>query len=331
MKQLKLFALFAALLFASLGYSQHSIGNLKLDTRFDFDYQPDKTGDSSGFNGKYLNIVLDGKINDRFSYRFRHRMQLNGYESYRGFFRQTDMAYLSYWASDEISLSAGKQVVAIGGFEYDYAPIDVFFWSDFWNNITCYQIGASINYIKPNHNFGFQITSSPFARSNLSSLYAYNLIWYGDMDWFKTIYSINMIEYAKDRFTNYIALGNQFHFGDFILDFDYMNRTSDKADNYFVDFSIIANLKFKLGNFMPFIKGGYDQNKAEERAMLTPFDLVVRPGVEYAFGGIGTEYFPIKDKDDIRLHAFWAMNNNPTHKHTFNIGVRWQMKIIENK
>lgn len=56
----------------------------------------------------------------------RHR--LNKKNNDASFFDATDWLYLAY-RKDNWELSAGKQVVAIGGYEYDAAPIDLYFCS----------------------------------------------------------------------------------------------------------------------------------------------------------------------------------------------------------
>lgn len=332
MRRLTLVLLLIILSFPTSIFSQNKDLEFKFDTRFDFDYirdNIDSTKDNSGINGKYLKLILNGKINDKFSYKFRHRLYLNATDTYRGYFNQTDWAYINYNATERWSFSAGKQVVAIGTYEYDYAPIDIYFWSDFWENIICYQLGISANYTTKKHSLGFQITNSPFAKANLSSTYAYNLIWYGDMDWFKTIYSANMIEYDKGKFVNYIALGNQFNYKNLGFELDYINRTSDKANNHFNNFTLIGNLKYNFKNASFFVKSGYDQNKSQSPDILNPYDIIVKPGTDYRYYGFGAEYYPIKGSKDIRLHAFWSLNNKETNNQNFNIGVRWQMKVLD--
>ena len=315
---------------------------LKFDTRFDFETWVPTNKDSntvSSINGKYFNIIVDGEINEKFSYNYRQRFSMNAVDNFQlagkenmSNFHSIDWAYLNYKMNDAFTLSAGKQVVMIGGWEYDYAPIDQFFWSDFWNNVYCYELGAMINYTSPNqnHNLGFQISNSPFSTKNLSSLYSYNMIWYGNMDWFKTIYSVNMVEYQKGHFINYIVLGNKFNVGNFSLELDLMNRVSSEQSNFFDDYSIIGNGIYNINKKLRvFAKAGYDQNKAQNPQEIFVYDRYVVPGTEYLFYGIGMEYFPIKDKKDVRIHAFWASNNADVKYNTFNIGVRWQMKVLE--
>lgn len=315
---------------------------LKFDTRFDFETWVPTNKDSntvSSINGKYFNIIVDGEINEKFSYNYRQRFSMNAVDNFQlagkenmSNFHSIDWAYLNYKINESFTLSAGKQVVMIGGWEYDYAPIDQFFWSDFWNNVYCYELGAMINYTSPNknHNLGFQISNSPFSTKNLSSLYSYNMIWYGNMDWFKTIYSVNMVEYLKGHFINYIVLGNKFNVGKFSLELDLMNRASSEQSNFFDDYSIIGNGIYNINKKLRvFAKAGYDQNKAQNPQEIFVYDRYVVPGTEYLFYGIGMEYFPIKDKKDVRIHAFWASNNADVKYNTFNIGVRWQMKVLE--
>ena len=218
MKKALLSICFAAI--SALCFAQNNEFSLKFNTRADFDYQYlDNNGDndSYGFAGKFLNIMLDGKINDKFEYHWRQRLNRTNFTS--NFFEATDWAYLSYNINNNLTLSAGKQVVAIGGFEYDYAPIDVYFYSDFCNVMpSCYEFGTSLTWSNDakNQALTFQISNSIFKQQPFDELLAYNLLWNGNItDFWKTLYSVNLIEYNQGNYVNYIALGNQFYLGDF--------------------------------------------------------------------------------------------------------------------
>lgn len=315
--------------------------SLKFDLRFDGNYThfDNSTTEASmedigGFIGKYFNIMLDGNITDKFSYSIRHRFNTKlDTNDIREFFSNTDWAYLTYKISPVLSVSAGKQVVLIGGYEYDRAPIDVYFWSDFWNNVTPYQIGVTFGFDTKDgkHGLKAQVTNSPFSVKALEGLMAYNLIWYGNFGVYRPIWSINMLEYEKGHFINYIALGNRFEFNRFSWEIDYMNRASAQQDNFFADFSIISRMDFKIGERLNiFAKGGYDQNKAQETGVPFVYDRYVVPGVEYWFCGAGVEFFPVaRLGKNLRIHAFWHMNSNNPTPHSFNIGLRWQIKAFE--
>lgn len=307
---------------------------LKFNTRFDFEAKVPENKNLetvSSFDGKFLNIMLDGNINEKFSYSYRQRMIVDGRDGYRSFFNATDWIYLTYNIDRNFYISGGKQVVAIGGYEYDYAPIDVYFWSEFWNNVTCYQFGTTIGYKSDNqkHNIGFQISNSPFAVKSFDNIYSYNLIWYGDLGFFKPIYSINMVEHEKGHFINYISLGNKLIFNRFSTEIDYMNRASFEQKGFFTDFTLISKFKYDFNDkFSAFIKAGYDQNKAQDTSATFVYDKYVSPGVEYLFYGAGLEYLPLKNKN-VKIHAFWATNNNEQKYNSFNVGLHWQMNVLE--
>lgn len=329
--------LFAFLFIPNLALSQdkYSTARLKFDTRFDFTGKiPTHNSSSplSSFDGKYLNILLEGEINDKFSYNYRQRLILDSKPNYQSFFNATDWLYLSYKISKNFTISGGKQVVAIGGYEYDYAPIDVYLWSTFWSKVTCFQIGGTVSYktADDKHSVGFQVTNSPFSTQSLQGIYSYNLIWYGDLNAFSTIYSLNRIEVEKGYYINYIALGNKFSVNNFSVEVDLMDRFFDHQSNLLEDYTVIGNFKYAVKDKLNlFIKAGYDQNKAQQPTATFIYDRYVLPGTEHLFYGAGIEFYPIKDSDNVRIHALWTSNNDILQYHTFNIGVRWQMDVYK--
>ncbi len=307
---------------------------LKFDTRFDFTASV-PTHDSletlSSCDGKFLNILLDGDISAKFSYSYRQRMILDGTPGYQNFFNATDWMYLTYKIDSNFSISGGKQIVAIGGYEYDAAPIDLYFWSNFWNNVVCYQIGGSVVYKTSdgNHSIGFQVTNSPFTTESLQGIYCYNLIWYGNFSQFSTIYSANRVEYQKNHFINYIALGNKFSTSRFAVELDLMDRFADSQGKLFADYSIMGGIRYDAGSKLCiFARAGYDENTAQKPTSAFIYDRFVLPGTEYFFCGLGVEYFPVVNSKDVRIHATWSTSNSPVQYHTFNVGVRWRMNVL---
>ena len=149
--------------------------SLKMDVRFDGEV----AGSESGFVGRYLKLLANGNLNDKFSYSFRHRLYV-GHSDPKAFFNATDWANVTYKANDRFSVTAGKQMICIGTIEYDYAPIDVYFASDFWNHVSPFQVGVNVGFkVGENNQLYAQITNSPFSVEPMESLYAYNVIWYG--------------------------------------------------------------------------------------------------------------------------------------------------------
>lgn len=295
--------------------------------------------DESGFAGKFLNFILDGNISDKFSYHFRYRF--NKLNSAQDFFEATDWAYLDYDINKNWRVSAGKQVVAIGGYEYDRAPIDVYFYSGFCNGLpACYEFGISGQYTTNDgrNTILLQISNSPFTSKSIrfEGLYAYNLMWYGRYGVFNSMYSVNLIEYSPGHYINYIALGNQFNAGPVCIELDYMNRYGG-GKHFFNDFTIVGKVTYNIaGRVNIFAKGGYDYNDAQTPGIYPTndyriYDLAVLPGTRYGFYGAGVEFFPMKNSQNVRLHAYWCSSTADTKAHNVGIGFRWRLNAFERE
>lgn len=310
--------------------------NLQGEVRFDYQREyldGDAVKPNSGFKGKYINLILNGAINEHFSYSYRQR--LNKAHADQSFFDATDWVYLTYKANDNWSLSGGKQVVGIGGYEYDRAPIDLYFCSEYWNNIPCYQFGVSATYTTNSGNDSFmaQVCESPFNFQN-NDLYAYNLMWYGSHGWYNSIWSVNAQEYASGKFIYYLALGNEFKLGNAKLQLDYMNRATDSHPFFFKDCSVMGELSYLINNKVNFYgKVTYDVNKTNSVG-----DYCVLPGTEITRVGAGVEYYPLPKGDrNIRLHAYYcqAFGKNGNEAGTMlpdqaivNVGLKWKVDIL---
>lgn len=304
--------------------------SVKFDVRADWESHFEQGVDSaynSAFTGKFLNIIIDGNINKHFSYHFRHR--INKQNLTQDFFEATDFAYLKYKVNNSWEFVAGKSVVGIGGFEYDKAPIDVYFYSIGGSNVpTCYEFGISGKYTtrKGNNSIFLQIANSPFTSKSyrFEGLYAYNLMWYGNFGVFNSIYSVNMIEYEPNKFYNYIALGNQFNFGPVHWYIDYINRCSMQSP-FFGDFSLISRLTYSIKDRVDiFAKAGWDFNNSDAN------DKVVEYGTNRVFYGAGVEFYPMKNSKDVRIHAFWTSSSDNNYKnHTVGVGFRWLLHAYE--
>ncbi len=132
----------------------------RLDAQLvDTDGHTDDT--KTGFVGKYIAVNANGTIIDGLTYTWRQRFSRTPHDD--NFWDQTDILGLDY-KMDKFDFGAGKQVVMIGGYEYNRAPIDLMCPNLFVTNVACYQFGVSAGYqINPDHHIGFQISQSLFA------------------------------------------------------------------------------------------------------------------------------------------------------------------------
>ena len=314
---------------------------LQFEARADYmqEYQESgKINGNSGFKGKYLNIRMDGNITDGLSYSYRQR--LNKPNSDATFFDATDWITATY-TTGNWSISAGKQVVGIGGFEYDGAPIDLYFCSEFWNNIPCYQFGASLTYTSAEKadKYMIQFCESPFRRNSHNTenreMFAYNAMWCGSHGVFTSLYSVNMIEYLPGRFINYIALGNQFKLDQVTLTVDFMNRALSFRDLLGKDFSIMSEVAWQPAEWINiFARMSYDLNKSKEEG-----DWCVAPGTDILRVGGGIECYPIKNYRNFRLHLngchtigssapAGVLKNNQT---IVDAGITWKVDLLNIK
>ncbi len=332
---------FLALAATGMKAQENEILSLGLEARLDYmqEYQQgDKINDASGFKGRYLNLRMDGNLGAGFSYSYRQR--LNKLHADAAFFDATDWIHVTY-ANRNWSVSAGKQVVGIGGFEYDGAPIDLYFCSEYWNNIPCYQIGFSGAYTTDDTNdrFMLQFCESPFRRNAANILnremFAYNLMWYGSHEFYSSIWSVNMIEYLPGRFINYIALGNKFTFGNFTIDLDIMNRAVSAENFMGKDMSFMFNFRWSpLERLNVFVKCTHDFNNSDEAG-----DWCVTPGTNITRIGGGLEFFPLKHSKDLRLHLNYCRTDGENiaagalqpKQSIIDAGVTWKMNMLKIK
>lgn len=352
-KHLTLAILFAGALFSANRATAQVVlspvfNQLRLEARADFDYehvdQMGVTSDPYGFHGKYFNLVIGGNLSDKFSYFFRQRIIANPGSS--SLFDNTDFLYLNYTPSKNWMFRLGKDALAVGGFEYDAAPIDVLFSTNYWNNFYCFQLAVSAAFKSDDGNQMLlaQVANSPYVyyggepwnSGNLS----YNLFWSGTFGHFKTLYSANLFDRNDNGHMGYIAMGNKLLYDRWDIYLDIIHHSLSKED-WGKNFAVVSCMNFLLSDdFNIFIKGAYEQNHSEEDFLNlsgTSLDCLVQSGHSYTTYGIGFEYKPSFCKD-VRLHGFIAnrndreedINGNEIGKTTSlnaNIGITWHMNI----
>ena len=320
---------FCALFFSLASFSQTSVDKLYLDTRTTFHQETEDGVYNSQIRGEYLNLHILGHIGDNIDYRLRQHLIKKVYDE-KNMFNATDMLYINWRANEHWSFLVGKYAVLIGGYEYDAAPIDVYYYSKFCNNIyQGFTFGASSTYhFSDTQSVVAQICNSPLSMGVATS-YAYNLAWMGQMTpWWKTIWSVNYVEDAVRKPINYISLGNHFEFGSSILDIDIMNRAwFGQPQFFFSDMTLISKFIWSVGLWNICAKAGYEWNDinntdADGRA----YDAVIAPGTEYLYAGCGLEWFPL-GRDHIRLHAVYYADSD-RNRNNFELGITWRMNII---
>ena len=270
---------------------RHRFTHLKLEMRAGFDVQHSFSDGGSaslsdttdyGFNGHYFNLLLGGEFGKGFSYFFRQRIIANAGAS--TFFDNTDFLYLQYQINDHWAIRAGKEAIANGGFEYDAAPINVYYAGDYWNNYYCFQLAGSVKFTDKSqrHHLTLQVANSPYVhymgKGNewKQGLLAYSLLWSGDFGFFKTLYSVNFFERKRGQFVGCVTLGNRFEVGRWSWYIDYMNRVSH-TDAIFSSFSVISRMDVAIKHVNLFVKGGTSRTWPTLRGFRRPRTALWQP------------------------------------------------------
>lgn len=319
----RLFVCLVAMVCGAFGVQAQSLSRLDVEMRGDWQYEAlewESQPAASGFEGKFLNFRMDGSLMENLTYSIRYRV----HKVQNDPFGATDWATLTY-STPRWEFSAGKQVVAIGGYEYDRAPIDIYFASEYWHQIACYQFGASATYKFGNERGSkllAQVCQSPYDFQN-QNLYAYNLMYMSE----GSLSSVNLLEYVPNKYLGYIALGTKERFGAVTIEWDVMDRfdfeNKGMSFSSMLDISWAVNEKWNL-----FTHASLDGNDCI-------IDPTVSAGTDIWRVGGGFEYFPT-GKRNVRIHAATAYTFGkalPTGalqkgQFMFQAGLTWRVNLL---
>ena len=314
--------------------AQSEITRAEIQARIDYTQEyinGNNVGANSGFNGKQLMFRMDGTLAEGFTYSFRQRVNRPTQNS--SLFDATDWLNVTY-TKGPWSFSGGKQIVAIGGYEYDHSPIDLFFCSEYWYHIACFQfaVSGSYEFNDSKDKLTFQISESPFRRDIYNpmndNLLAYNLMLTETQDWYQCISSANLFEYAPGKYICYVALGYRFEFNDLALEIDF----TDKYCNSNNAFSVVGNLVWSANDSVNlFAKCTYDYNQSVVE------DICVPLGTDLYRAGAGVEYFPIRNNKNLRLHLNYCYTDGKStsanalrpQQSIFDAGLTWKIDLIK--
>lgn len=273
----------------------------------------------SGFKGARLSFALGGDINDRFSYYVFHNLHKPITSS--DLMAATDQAYLRYRMKDNLWFRAGKFPINYGSWEYDAAPIDIYYYTRMFLEAHFFQPGLEAVYILPTGKDAIELQAcrSLDAKDNEFDLFTFSASWRGNFGFFKPLYSFNVSQLSAHAGLRYdIALGNQFIYGPYKVELDLMNRYYSNRGTRFME-SFAACLKAVYG-FRPwmdfFVKANYDNEP-----------LLYNESRVFA----GCEYFPVKGSRNVRIHAMAGARMGDEPGFAGTIGVKWNVVLFNAK
>ena len=326
----KLLTFFIFLLAAPLLRAQQThVDEVSIDTRATFHQQTTDGVYDSHFQGDYFNLHIMGHITDNITIRVRQRMNKKIDE--KNPFNATDFLWMKWQINPKWAITAGKHPIMIGGYEIDSAPIDVYYYGAFSNNLyQYYAFGVSATWTPaPGQNFSAQFCPSPISPGTQDA-YSYNFMWNGHIGRkMHTIWSYNLVEDEYHRKMNWFVLGNKFDFGPLVVDVDLIDRFAFRQSNPLSDWSIIGKAILTLGKWNICTKVGYERNSAANvDADGISYDLVLPAGHDYLYGGAGVEYFPLGN-DRLRLHIAYFRDNHDD-LHNLDMGITWRFNIYKH-
>jgi len=324
-------------------------------------YAPTKDTGYSGFdfgNTSLYTLFEGGLGQSNFSYSVEgHLLSTDPSPLYQNAFKSgessfIDWANISYQAGNW-DFTVGKDVLAIGTFEYDEYDFDshLNLNSTFWNNLSVYQWGGSVGYTTDNeaNHFTYQFASSPFGshpfscyKSEDRPLYSHSFKWTGDYDAISTISSVNMMECAPGENIYALAVGVKVPVSETLTaGVDFLSRSSDKFEPFAQETSILGTVDFEPSDRLSFkFKLGYEYNHCEKDVFgwkdedyldyYVPSTLEYMNVVQdkdYLFGGVQCHYLPLKNDENLRLHGVVAYNNW-AQAVSFNIGLTYYFDLF---
>lgn len=307
----KLSALLILTFLPLFGAAAQSI-DVRLETRGSFVAMPD----DSGFQGDYFNVRINGRFNDNFSYSFHHR--LNKPLVDKRLFSATDWAYVKF-DNGKWGVQAGKMQLEYGSFEFDAAPIDMYFSSEYYDNFSgAFTFGLDVIRHFKVGTLVAQIAQSAFSESALGGLHSYSLCYKGSYGCYDWIHSVNSFEIPDGSALANIVLGNRFKFGPAKLELNLIHRANFNTWAWFDDFTVVADANVAATSWMNVVaKFTLDNNRSQN-------DPLVPSGQKLVSYGAGLEFFPMKDSRDIRIHCVYYDFKSPT----FLAGVTWKIHIL---
>ena len=324
--------LFAAMLFLwFLAPARAQVTHFFLETRAGYEGAAGQDYRKGQFNADYMNLVLEGNIGPSISYYWRQRFTKPLFNNNVPI-NATDLLYINWDISDRWALQGGKLPIIVGSFEYDDAPIDLYYWNSFCNLLPeVYALGVGAWYnIAPDQQLHLHFTQSPIDVGQ-PLLFHTGLAWLGGFtSWWKTIWTLNWADDPNHLGACWLALGNRVEAGPLALEMDLMYRHSLQRLMPAADLSGVAKLELSVPYVKVFVKGGVDYNDpANTTEDGLSWDPVIPAGTRYFYGGGGVEVFPLGN-EDLRLHAV-AWTDNDIRAVSWMLGATFRFRIIKPK
>ncbi|MBQ9185358.1 MAG: hypothetical protein IJ151_05760 [Bacteroidales bacterium] len=271
----------------------------------------------SNFGNSALYTLFEGNITDNLSFSLcNHWLSREPKYLYKNTLHSDDVnwmdwGYLTYTIGNW-EISAGKQVVTLGGFEFDDNDYDVHaeLNSNLWNILPVYEWGGKVSYnATENNTFSLQMTTSPYGHRPIKSgLYNYSGEWRSTFGNVESILSFTMLQTMKlgdgnkffDCFNKVVTLGLQADVEPVVLRLDMFNKVGLDDDLLMVKgLTVLPSVLWPVNEKVELLcKAGFEH-------MNTEIDGIKQNSVNV---GAALHWTPLKDKA-LRFHLTAAYNS----------------------
>ncbi|MCD7970414.1 MAG: OprO/OprP family phosphate-selective porin [Alistipes sp.] len=323
--------------------------NILLDTRFDLRLTTGNSdGKELGFRAQTIKLWLTGEIVPGIRYRLRQKLNKSLDALRDNYASGTDHAWISFDVGKTKlwTITAGKQSINFGTFEYDYNSADVYLSTMINDDVDSHKAGVDVAYRAGKQTLHIQVVNSDatqFASDEYKNKgLGATFLWEGNL-WdgkVKTRWAYSAFQHTRTRFYNWVTTGIQGNAGGFTVEADYYlgernmdyGTIVDEASgtlSFVRDQSAALNLKYTAGRWHPSVKGVWNQRRDRELG-------------RRAYDGWGIqaliEFYPFTAKyvKDLRFHAAWWYNRTDfagpyaglpnSGGHTALVGMRWLFK-----
>lgn len=285
-----------------------------MDIRLDMRVDGRVSEDYRTFQGHTFKLWLVGDITPDIHYRVRHRLNKPTEPLREGFSGATDQAWISFdfGGRRQWTVTAGKQSVQFGTFEYDYNPADIYLPTMCFDDLDAYKTGVNVAYRFRGQTFNVQLINSDstqFASREWSDkALALNVLWEGSL-WdgmVRTRWAYGAFQHSRNKIYNWLTAGVQFNAGAFTSELDYyMGKRMMNAVEV-DDKSAALNLKYNFGKWRPQLKGTWNERNGHSTS-----------GIQAV-----AEYYPFTGPkvETLRFHAAYIYNDS---HHAALVGLRW--------
>ena len=200
---------------------------LRTDMRADFNSEQDVTN----FTARPAVLALSFDMGSKFSFFGRYRfdfpttLQLDGTpESLIAF-------NVQYKPTDRWRFVIGKQTMLYGSYEFDYSPINVFYYSMLGNHLQSFVTGAAAHYMAGKQELAVQVskvTDGDFVWNDNPTGWNTTLYYAGNIGngFYKPLWSYTYTFAGNGKHLHNFMLGNRFDMGRVTLELDAMAQSS---------------------------------------------------------------------------------------------------------